>query len=71
MRPAVSALGLLLAAIEQTLRDHYLKQGVTSVYDMAGNQAILQYWALHDEGKLAVRLRITSLPTSWSFQMIR
>jgi predicted amidohydrolase YtcJ len=49
----------LKAAIEETLREQYLKQGVTSVYDMPGNQAIPQYWALHDEGKLAVRLRLT------------
>jgi len=49
----------LKSAIEQTLRDYYLRQGVTSVYDMPGNQAIPQYWALHDEGKLAVRLRIS------------
>jgi predicted amidohydrolase YtcJ len=49
----------LKSAIEHTLRDYYLRQGVTTVYDMPGNQAIPQYWALHDEGKLAVRLRIT------------
>lgn len=49
----------LKAAIERTLHEQYLQQGVTSVYDMPGNQAIPQYQALHKEGKLAVRLRIT------------
>ena len=49
----------LKSAIEHTLRDYYLRQGVTTVYDMPGNQAIPLYWALHDEGKQAVRLRIT------------
>jgi predicted amidohydrolase YtcJ len=49
----------LKAGIEKTLREQYLMQGVTSVYDMPGNQAIPQYEALHREGKLAVRLRVT------------
>jgi predicted amidohydrolase YtcJ len=49
----------LRAGIEKTLNEQYLQQGVTSVYDMPGNQAIPQYEALHKAGKLPVRLRVT------------
>lgn len=49
----------LKAAIETTLREQYLKQGVTSVYDMPGTQAIPHYESLRKEGRLAVRLRVT------------
>jgi predicted amidohydrolase YtcJ len=49
----------LRAAIDSTLHNQYLRQGVTSVYDMPGNQAIPQYEALNKAGKLPVRLRVT------------
>lgn len=49
----------LRAGIEKALNEQYLQQGVTSVYDMPGNQAIPQYEALHKAGKLPVRLRVT------------
>jgi predicted amidohydrolase YtcJ len=49
----------LRRGIERTLREQYLQQGVTSVYDMPGNQAIPQYEALHKAGKLPVRLRVS------------
>ena len=49
----------LQRGIERVLREQYLQQGVTSVYDMPGNQAIPQYEALHKAGKLPVRLRVS------------
>jgi predicted amidohydrolase YtcJ len=49
----------LRAGIARTLDQQYLRQGVTSVYDMPGNQAIPQYEALHRAGRLPVRLRVT------------
>jgi predicted amidohydrolase YtcJ len=49
----------LRAGIARTLDEQYLQQGVTSVYDMPGNQAIPQYEALHKSGQLPVRLRVT------------
>jgi predicted amidohydrolase YtcJ len=49
----------LRKGIAKTLHDQYLSQGVTSVYDMPGNQAIPHYEALHKAGQLPVRLRVT------------
>ena len=49
----------LREGIAKALHEHYLQQGVTSVYDMPGNQAIPQYEVLHKAGRLPVRLRVT------------
>ena len=49
----------LREGIAKALDEHNLRQGVTSVYDMPGNQAIPHYEALHKAGRLPVRLRVT------------
>jgi predicted amidohydrolase YtcJ len=42
-----------------TLRDFYLKRGVTSVYDMSSPETYATYQDLRDKGELPVRMLIT------------
>jgi predicted amidohydrolase YtcJ len=49
----------LKLALETTLRDHFLANGVTTVYELpASSQAFRFYQELHDEGRLPVRLQV-------------
>jgi len=45
--------------LEPTLRDVYLKRGVTSVYDMSSPETYATYQDLRDKGQLPVRMLLT------------
>jgi predicted amidohydrolase YtcJ len=57
--PIVYPRAELKHALEKTLREDFLEQGVTTVYELAVTAAANGlYQELHDEGKLPVRLHI-------------
>jgi predicted amidohydrolase YtcJ len=45
--------------LEPTLRDFYLKRGVTTVYDMSSPETYATYRDLRDKGVLPVRMQLT------------